>query len=778
MWGIFLCCIHMASTQAMAQAVSASPVQKIEIRHVGPPSASDDLIKANIRVKVGDTYTRTGVDDDVRTLYSTGLFQNIRVAEERAAAGVTLIYFVQGKATLTDVRFEGNKKYSNSKLQKKLTSKIGEPLDERKLFTDSLEIQKLYQKAGYQKTEVKVAPPAIDEQTGRGRVTFEIKESPKVRISNVQFVDANAFTQKKLRKTIKTRRRWMFSWITGSGVLKDEQFEEDKEKLSDFYRNEGYIDFELKDVNFDYKDPKHLNLRLNISEGAQYKVGAVEFKDNKLFTAEQIMKPERGSTPVKMTVGKTFTPKGLTDDIEAIQDFYSSKGYIDVRVVADKNPNTEKGTMDLVYQILNEDKGKSYIEKIDIRGNTKTRDRVIRRELAVAPGEVFDMVRVKRSKGRLEQMAFFDKVDTDIEPTDIPNRKNLVIGVEEGSTGNFELGAGFSSVDNLVGFVGYREGNFDLFNPPYFRGGGQKFRINIQMGTRRKDYVLSFIEPWFLGRKLAFGTDLYHRELNFYSDLYDITQTGGRLSLTRTLGSDFLIGNVSYTMENIGISHVSTNAPLVIRNEPSDRLVSKFGAGLAYDTRNNVQLPNKGHRTELMGEIASRQLGGDTDFYKIRLQTSLYFPGFFDGHVWEILGQAGVVDNFGDTTRVPLFDRYFLGGVTSLRGYRYRKVGPTDTGEPIGGEMFWYGSVEYSLPIIDRLRFAMFYDIGNVYLNSYSFDLQPGQATYSDDVGVGFRINIPRLGPLRLDYAFPLSHDAGVSSSGKFQFSVGFTRDF
>lgn len=778
MWGIFLCCVHMASTRAMAQAVSASPVQKIEIRHVGPPSASDDLIKANIRVKVGDTYTRTGVDDDVRTLYSTGLFQNIRVAEERAATGVTLIYFIQGKATLTDVRFEGNKKYSTSKLQKKLTSKVGEPLDERKLFTDSLEIQKMYQKAGYQKTEVKVAPPAIDEQTGRGRVTFEIKESPRVRISDVQFVDAKAFTQKKLRKTIKTRRRWMFSWITGSGVLKDEQFEEDKEKLSDFYRNEGYIDFELKDINFDYKDPKHLNLRLNIAEGTQYKVGAVEFKDNKLFTAEQIIKADRGSKPVRMTVEKTFTPKGLTDDIEAIQDFYSSKGYIDVRVVADKNPNTEKGTMDLVYQILNEDKGKSYIEKIDIRGNTKTRDRVIRRELAVAPGEVFDMVRVKRSKGRLEQMAFFDKVDTDIEPTDIPNRKNLIIGVEEGSTGNFELGAGFSSVDNLVGFVGYREGNFDLFNPPYFRGGGQKFRINIQMGTRRKDYVLSFIEPWFLGRKLAFGTDLYHRELNYYSDLYDITQTGGRLSLTRTLGSDFLIGNVSYTLENIGLHNVATNAPLVIRNEPSDRLVSKFGAGLAYDTRNNVQLPNRGHRTELMGEIASRQLGGDTDFYKVRLQTSVYFPGFFDGHVWEILGQAGVVDNFGDTTRVPLFDRYFLGGVTSLRGYRYRKVGPTDTGEPIGGEMFWYGSVEYSLPIIDRLRFAMFYDIGNVYLNSYSFDLQPGQATYSDDVGVGFRINIPRLGPLRLDYAFPLSHDAGVSSAGKFQFSVGFTRDF
>ncbi|MCI0535239.1 MAG: outer membrane protein assembly factor BamA [Verrucomicrobiales bacterium] len=797
-WGVFLCCLQIASGPVAAQVGTGSTVQKIEIRHVGPPAASDELIRANIRVKVGETYNRTGVDDDVRTLYSTGLFYNIRVAEERIAGGVNLLYVVQGKPTLTDIRFEGNKKFSNKKLLKKITSKTGEPLNEQKLFTDSQEIQKMYQKAGYQKTEVK-ADPRIDDQTGRGRVTFEIKETPKVKIADVEFVGAQAFKQRKLRKTIKTRRHWMFSWITGSGVLKDEQFEEDKDKLAGFYRNEGYIDFELKEVKLEYKNPKRMTVRFFVSEGRQYKVGAVEVKGNKLFTSDEILKganlfakPEKKQKGLRLAVGKTFTPKGLTDDLQAIEDFYGSKGYIDVRVVADKNPNTEKGTMDLVYEILNEDKGQSYIEKIEIRGNTKTRDKVIRRELAVSPGEVFDMVRVKRSKGRLEQMQYFDKVETEIDPTDIPDRKNLIIGVEEGSTGNFELGAGFSSVDNLVGFIGYREGNFDLFNPPTFRGGGQKFRINIQLGTRRKDYVLSFIEPWFLGRKLAFGTELYHKEVNYYSDLYDITQTGGRLSLTRTLGSDFLIGSVSYTLENIGIKNVDQeNAPQLIKDEPSDRLVSKIGGSLAYDTRNSVFLADRGQRTELFSEVASSTLGGDTDFYKARISSIWYFPGFFSGHIWELLGQAGVVDNYGDTSRVPLFDRYFLGGVTSLRGFKYRRVGPRYhqvdpvTGvdqivndEPIGGEMYWLGSVEYSLPIIERLRFAVFYDIGNVYENAYSFSLAPGQRTYSDDWGVGFRLNIPRLGPLRLDYAFPISHDDGISGSGKFQFSVGFQRDF
>ena len=453
-------------------AVSAQTIQKIEIRHVGPHAASDDLIKANIKVKVGDTFNARSVEDDVRTLYATGLFWNIQFFVEPTLEGVNLVYRVQGNLTLADIGFEGNKKYKTPKLFKKVTSKVGERLDERKLFADAQEIQKMYQKAGYQKTKVEYKLANVEEGTGRGSVIFEITESPKVRIERIEFVGAQAFAQKKLRKQIKTRRHWMFSWLTGSGVLKDEQFDDDKDKLAAFYRNEGYIDFELKDIQFDSPDPRHLIIRFLISEGTQYKVGGVQFKGNSIFTADEISKGDKSSKGIQMGVGQVFTPKGLDADIEAIRDFYGSKGYIDTWVRAIKNPNVEKGTMDLIYEIRDEDKGKSFIEKIEIKGNTKTKDKVIRRELAVAPGEVFDMVRVKRSKGRLEQMQFFDKIETEVDPTDIPNRKNLVVDVQEASTGNIELGAGFSSVDNLVGFVGFREGNFDLFNPPYFRGGG------------------------------------------------------------------------------------------------------------------------------------------------------------------------------------------------------------------------------------------------------------------------------------------------------------------
>lgn len=775
-WLIAAC----AAATASAQIAERTSIAKIQIRHVGPPAVSDELIRANIRIKEGDSYSKPNIDSDVRNLYSTGYFYNIRVGEELTRDGLVLTYVVQGKPTLTAIKFQGNKKYSNSKLQKKVTSKIGEPLNEAKLFNDAQEILKMYQKAGYQKTQVKAAPPVIDENAGRGTVTFEIVEAPKVNIRRVDFEGAQSFKLKKLRKVIKTRRRWSFSWLTGSGRLKDDEFEEDKERLADFYRNEGYIDFELKDVQFEYPDPKSMIVKFIVSEGKQYKVGSVDFKGNTLFTTNDFYKGFNALGRVKrvhMGAGKTFTPKGFSSDLQTLEDFYGAKGYIDARVEARKDPNINTGTMDLSYQIQEGDK--SYIEKVEIKGNTKTKDKVIRRELAVAPGEVFNMLRVDLSTNRLAGLNYFEKIEARPEETDIPNRKNLVIAVDEKNTGNFIVGAGFSTIENVVGFVEVSQGNFDLFNPPYFTGGGQKVRLRTQIGTRKQDYQLTFIEPWLFGRKLAFSVDLYHRDLSYLSSLYDERRTGARLGLTRTLGLEDLIGGISYTIESIGIRNVDPAASPELQAEAGTRLVSRFGTTIAYDTRNNALLASRGQRTELMAEVAGGPLGGDTDIYQLELRHSHYLPGFANGHIWEILGRVGVVDKYGDTKRVPLFDRYFLGGQNTLRGYDFRKVGPRDSlGEPIGGDTYWFGSVEYSIPVIERLRFAAFYDIGMVYRDPYSFSTKgEGTGSFSDNWGVGIRLNLP-IGPLRLDYGIPIHRDRRNSSSGHFQFGVGTQREF
>lgn len=825
LWICAVCLSFLSLFPAGAQ--TSLRVAKIEIKHVENVSlVSDDLVRGNIRVKVGDPYTREAVDDDVRNLYKTGQFYNIRVTDEITSGGVVLTYILQGNPRLTEIKFEGNVKYTNAKLLKKVTSKVGEPLIESKLFTDSQEIQKLYEKAGRSGTTVTYVP-AIDQYAGRGYVTFKIVEAMKIKITDVQFDGARAFTERKLRSVIKTRRHWMWSWITGSGVFKQDQFDDDKEALAEFYRNKGYIDFEIKDIQLLHPTPKTMVVRFVIFEGQQYKVGMVSFQGTTMlptnvvshtftlppepkarFGAEREAWEEQRllSRNFSMKAGDTFTPDGLNKDTDAVRDFYGAKGYIDVtpgsrNLIVNKIPNTESGTMDLEFKVS--EGQKSYIEKIEIRGNVKTKDRVIRRELSVSPGDVFDMVRIKTSKDRIEGLNYFAKVDTRPEPTDVPNRKDLIIGVDEKQTGNLTVGAGFSSVDALVGFAEVYQGNFDLFHPPYFTGAGQKFRLKVQLGTERKDAEVEFIEPWFLEKKLNLDIDLYYHELNYLSpnNLYVETQIGERVGVRRALGSDFLIGGLGYTFQDVGISFNKNYAippaappgfpmpppppgavyvPTNMLAENGYHLISKFDASISWDTRGPGFLPEKGQVTTLTAQIAG-PFGGNRDFYKLELKSHWYFRGLFPGHVLEVLGGSGVADGFGGSS-VPFFERWYLGGLNSLRGFQFDNVSPREIGsgsdEPIGGDTYWFGSIEYSVPIVEKLRFAVFYDAGNVMSRAYSYHF----ADLDDNWGFGLRLNLPIGGgsgtPLRLDYGIPIHHDAFNGSSGRFQFSVGFDRPF
>ncbi|HSY73962.1 MAG TPA: outer membrane protein assembly factor BamA [Dongiaceae bacterium] len=809
LFGIWLLlgCAQLAWSQT-----SGPKIDRVDVKFVGPASVSEQFIRSNIRVKAGDIYHPNNTQDDIHSLYGTGQFYNIRVTADPADdGGVNLTYIVQLCPRITEIKLDGNKELSDSKLRKKIKSKVGEPLDEQKLFTAVQDIKKLYEQNGYPQTQVKYVLN-IDEAAGRGTVTFEIVEAQKIKITKIEFIGATNFTQKVLRKQIKTKQHWTFSWLTGSGVFKEDDFDDDKDALTEFYRSRGFLDFEIKDVQFMHPAVNKLAIRFFISEGRQYKVGSVKFTGNKIFDYAALRaglqyvhdfehsKAALGTNNLPMDVGDTFTPDGLGADSTAIEDFYGSKGYIDVqrgntlRVL--RIPNVDAGTMDLEFQIDEGDK--SYVEKIDIQGNLKTKDNVIRRELAISPGETFDMVRVKLSKQRLEGLQYFDKVDMDPEPTDPPiaGRKNLEINVEEQNTGNFTVGAGFSSVNSLTAFAEVTQGNFDLFHPPYFTGGGQKMRLFIQLGTEEQDYELEFTEPWFLNRKLALDVDLYRHQLNFESphNIFDETRTGVRVGLTRALGSDFLIGSVSYTLEDVGITlntpyhgyipdppnpPITPNAPNAILSQVGDHIFNRFGASLAYDTRNSSELPNHGQRTEIDPQLS---IGDNNTYAKVELKTAWYFPGLFKGHVLEAIGRGGIAQGLtgGD---VPFYDRYYLGGLYSLRGFQFRNISPREPGfsgvsEPIGGDSYWFGSLEYSIPIFEKqsgpsLRFALFYDVGDVGAKSYSFS-----GNFDDNWGMGLRLNIPHLGPLRLDYGIPIHHDANNNGSGQFQFGVGYTRQF
>jgi len=868
----------LLNSPVLGQVPRSLPVKKITLQHIGQPAASDALIRANIRLKQGDTYSRKASDDDIHNLRNTGFFENVYVTEKQVAGGFEITYTLVGKPVVTEILFEGNsggRKFRESKLRKKIRSRTGETLSRPRIFADTRALLKEYQKGGYQQATVDYEV-RHDEALGQATVVFQIEPGPKVKIDDIVFANALAFSQRELRKVLKTRRKWFMSWLTGSGKFETDQWEEDLERLTQFYQDEGYIDFEVREIDFSDPSDGGMVIRLDLYEGYRYQVGSVAFEGNTLFTDERIRRGvqvlERPVIPY-MLEGAIFTPTGLNEDRDAIRDFYEAYGYLDTIVRTTRVPNTDQGTIDLVYTI--QEGELSYVEKVEIRGNTRTKDKVIRRELAISPGEVFDMVRVELSKRRLEGTGLFEAVDTQVEKIpELPNRRNLIIGVEEGRTGHFLMGFGYSSFESIFAQVGFVQGNFDLFNPPFFTGGGQKFRLQITAGSRRKDYQITFEEPWLFDQKKRLSVDLYHREIQYLSRYFEQQQTGTRLGYSQRILNDRVTAGVNYTIESIGIHDRSYFADMLSEHDmlinglakgypdslsanPFDwtydtariqegelselnhnRLVSQLGLFLEYGTLNSAILPSRGHLTRFKTEIAGGPFGGDTEMYRLEVETFHYYPGFAENHILEVVGQLGVVDTFGDSRRVPYFDRFFLGGSYSLRGYDYRDIGPrmqtwktdmvddqfgywvneeskdgkrlgqkfvpvkrggysdnpfhkipgitptdgkrwtpviTDGFETLGGGSYWFGSLEYSIPIINQLRVAFFYDIGMVDEDPYEFEF----SNYADNWGIGLRLNVPMLGPLRLDYGIPITQPDYIrGGGGEFHFGVRHSRAF
>jgi outer membrane protein insertion porin family len=452
----------------------------------------------------------------------------------------------------------------------------------------------------------------------------------------------------------------------------------------------------------------------------------------------------------------------------AVQEFYGSRGYMRTRVQVIQDPDPAASLVDLRFLV--EEGQLAYIRDIRIRGNTRTQDKVVRRELTVYPGDVYNEVKIQRSQSRVRNLGYFSYVNSSPAPTAAPDRYDLIFDVEEQKTGQFVVGAGFSSIDQLVGFVELSQGNFDLGGWPHFSGGGQKVKVRAQFGTQRNDFEFSFIEPWFLNRRLSLGVSLFQNDRRFLSDEYDQVNTGGSISLGRAIGGRNRL-NLTYRLEQVEISDVSTNASELIRIEEGDQVKSSLSLTLIHDTRNAPFVPTKGGRTSVSGTLAGGPLSFDTDLYGLTGRTSYYFPLWLN-HILIARGRAEVVEAYGSSDRVPIFDRLFLGGARTLRGFDYREVGPKDEqGEAVGGKTLGFGSLEYAIPLAEKVRVAGFYDAG--FVNEESFEFDPG--AYNSNYGVGLRLDIPQF-PLQIDYAWPLEADEfNDRTSGRFSFLLGYT---
>lgn len=753
---------YQGEATASASTLAAPIVREIEILYIGPKSVNKNIILSNMRTTVGQPYTIAGIDEDIRNLYATGLFTNLRISDEPHKNGVKVVVVVQPKPLIKEIIISGFKAINEARIRKEIKSKVGSALDEQQVAKDADKIRELYLDRGYNQVQVTYKTD-VNEEFGRAVVTFNIVESTKAYVTKIVFEGNTALKDRELKKQMKTKEKNWLSFINKSGRYKDDQISEDLRALKEYYQSKGYIDMFVSDFQTVSQKDNEMHLVISINEGQQYRVGTIDYRGNELFSADQIRARS------KMLENAIYSPQGLQADIEAIQDLYGQRGYIDVDIFPERIAHNDSATVDIAYNIS--DGVQSSVNRIIIQGNNKTKDKVIRRELAIAPGDVYDSVSVKASKGRLENLGYFEKVDIAPQETRIKDRKNVLITVQEKRTGSISFGAGFSSVDSLVGFIELSQGNFDIAKWPGFTGGGQKFRTRIQYGLKRRDFVLSFTEPWFLDQRIAVGFDLFARESSYLSTLYNERRIGGAIRAARAL-NDYWTASLRYQLENIDMFDFSSSSSPELLRERGGRSKSSLTAMLSYDTRDNVFLTRKGEKIDFTAELAGGPvLMGETNIYRFQVDAQKFWSLPYD-LILSFNLSTGVVNNYDKSLFVPIYDRFFIGGSRSIRGFDNRDVGPRDSNnEPIGGRTFGFVNLELTAPIIDRVRGAVFLDAG--FVDERFAHYGDMFDTFNASVGFGLRLNLP-IGPLRFDFGIPLRSDKFNDSGGKFHFDVGY----
>jgi outer membrane protein insertion porin family len=777
-----------------SHAQQAPPiVRSIDVEYTGPATVSKERILAQLRTAVGKPYSDAVVEQDIRQLYSTGSIRNVRIFGQPEGDGVKVIVAVQTRAVIREIEIDGAQKVSAKRLRKEIAIKINAPVSEEQLEKGRQKIVDIYKGRGFNDVTVQFRVDPIDEKRGTARIIFTVSEGQKGAVRSVRFEGNDHFSDKVLRKQMKTRGKTLIAFIDKSGRLDEVQLQQDLDSIKEFYQNHGYIDVEVKDVRKE-RAQGPIVITIAVTEGPQYHTGKISITGYKVSTEEKIR------ALLKMKEGGVYSPKGLHDDAKAIADAYGSGGYVDLVVVPEGSP-AGPARIDVHYKI--EEGNRSFVQRINIVGNTRTKDKVLRREVLIAPGDVFNTVRVDVTKKRLENLGYFSKVETYPEDTGVPGRKDLTIQVEEKRTGSLSFGGGFSTVDQLVVFGELTQGNFDMMNWPGFTGAGQKFRLRAQIGTSRKDFIIALTEPYFLDQRLSLGGQAFFNEANYLSSVYNQRNYGFAVELRKPLNT-FIYVTLGYRLEDIDIFNVSAGVSPEIRAEEGSTVKSTVSTSIVLDRRDNPLLTRKGERIAFTPYVAGGPLGGDVQIYGGDIEASKYFHLPFDlifllnaeaavVDVWQInetrpilvtkkerdangrpiinplTGVPNLITVPEEIPAVPIFDRLYLGGSNNLRGFTFRDVGPRDKhGEPLGGQSMARGTAELTFPIIEKARGAIFYDAGFVNVDPYDFSTDH----VASDVGIGLRLDLP-IGPLRVDYGLPIQRD-GRSSNGKFNFNVGY----
>jgi len=730
----------------------------LAVRIKGNHAVSAATILSKIKTKSGMPLSDSVINDDIKRLYDTGYFTDVSFDVEDYKEGVMVTVIVEEKPVVEDIVFEGNKKFRDRKLKKIMKIKPGDVLNYNKLSEDVAEIKAFYERSGFYRAGVKYEMKK-DRKSKRVTIIIIIDEKVRVKVKRI-FVEGNKQVKtKKILKLMQTRPAWLFR----KGYFDDQTFENDLSRIKLYYEELGLLDMAIT-PRFDHDEEKGImHITLTIDEGEEYIVERIIIKGNIVFPESEVR--EKISTKE----GTSFSYSALMEDMESVRSLYYKKGYINADIGVDRVVKPKIHKLNIVF-VINA-KEPVYVGRINIKGNTKTKDIVVRRELRVLPGERFDGDKVRRSKERLYNLGFFEDVYMETSPTKTSNVSDLDITVKETKTGEFSFGGGYSSIDEFIGFAQISQKNFDLFNFPTFTGDGQNLSVRAELGTTKSDYDISWTEPWILDYPLSFGFDAYHRTHLRRTHVgygYKEVRVGGDVRFGKEFW-EYLRSDLMYKLENVDISDIADEATQDLKDEEGDNWLSGITFGVQFDNRDNIFNPTRGVITGVSLENTGGFLMGDKDFIKGFLTGKFYYSPV-DKIVIELKGRAGIADSYGDTDDVPIYERYYAGGANTIRGYKERKVGPrdSDSNDPIGGEATLIGNIELNFPMYEKIiKGAVFYDVGNVWRNSEDF----AGGDYKQGVGAGIRLKTP-IGPLKLDWGYPLSDNEGDEKEGRFYFSV------
>src|ERR1051325_7316520 len=574
-WIVSLCALfaavlaHAQAPQAQQSAPGPPVIRSIEVEYTGPATISKERILAQMRTKVGQVYTNQIVQEDIKALYKTGYIRNVRIFAQPQGDGVKVIVAVQTRAIVREIEITGAERIKPKRLRKVIKVQLNHAVDEQALEESREKIIEVYQGHGFNDVSVEFRVDPIDEKRGTARVVFTVNEGVRGAISQVRFEGNEHIKSAALRKQMKTRSRTIIYFMDKTGRLDEAQLEQDLDKIREYYQNHGFIDVEIKPVRKERTAKGPMIITIPIVEGPQYHVRKLT------ITGYEHSSDARIRAFLKMKEGSVYSPKQLRDDAKAVADAYGSGGYVDLVITPEGTP-AGLALIDVHYTI--EEGARSFVNRVNIEGNTRTKDKVLRREVLVAPGDVFNTVRVDITKKRLENLGYFAKVETYPEDTDIPGRKDLTILVQEKRTGSLTFGGGYSTVDQLVGFAELTQCNLELFNWPSFTGGGQKFRLRIQYGTQRKDFIISLTEPYFLDRRLSLNGQAFYTEANYLSSEYDQRNFGFATELRKPLNT-YTYATLGYQLQDVDIFNVAVSASDFIKSQEGSFTESKiFGS--------------------------------------------------------------------------------------------------------------------------------------------------------------------------------------------------------